>query len=139
MDGGGNDSLFLYDKTLYIIFRGQGVDYFVFIKRGGQKSFAWRKVSNLPPQKNKKTRQGIFDGFTPLFKFFSRHLIVPDGDYLAGSRPKIKGEQLHSKGCVQYSPYSRLNWFETWSYLLDLKINVKYTTFIFFHSVILIE
>ena len=123
--------LYFFMTKLCILFLGDRVLTILFLSRGVGRNLLPEERFPIPPLKKKNTSR-YFWWLYSLIQIFSRHLIVPDGDYLAGSRPKIKGEQLHSKGCVQYSPYSRLNWFETWSYLLDLKINVKYTTFIFF-------
>ena len=130
--------LYFFMTKLCVLFLGDRVLTILFLSRGvGRNLLPEERFPTSPLKKTKKHVKVFLMALLP-YSNFSRHLIVPDDDYLAGSRPKIKGEQLHSKGCVQYSPYSRLNWFETWSYLLELKINVKYTTF-FFHSVILIE
>ena len=122
--------LYFFMTKLCVLFLGDRVLTILFLSRGVGRNLLPEETFPIPPQKKKHVK--VFLMALLPYSNFSRHLIVPDGDYLAGSRPKIKGEQLHSKGCVQYSRYSRLNWFETWSYLLDLKINVKYTTFIFF-------
>ena len=61
--------LYFFMTKLCILFLGDRVLTILFLSRGVGRNLLPEERFPIPPLK-KKTRQGIFDGFTPLFKFF---------------------------------------------------------------------
>ena len=100
--------LYFFMTKLCVLFLGDRVMTIFFVSRGVGRNLLPEERFPIPPPSKKKHVKVFLMALLP-YSNFSGHLIVPDDDYLAVSRPKIKGEQLNSKGCVQYSPYSRLN------------------------------
>lgn len=61
--------LYFFMTKLCVLFLGDRVLTILFLSRGVGRNLLPEETFPIPPQKE-KTRQGIFDGFTPLFKFF---------------------------------------------------------------------
>ena len=61
--------LYFFMTKLCVLFLGDRVLTILFLSRGVGRNLLPEETFPIPPQKE-KTRQGIFDGFTSLFKFF---------------------------------------------------------------------
>ena len=62
--------LYFFMTKLCVLFLGDRVLTILFLSRGVGRNLLPEETFPIPPPKKRKTRQGIFDGFTPLFKFF---------------------------------------------------------------------
>ena len=63
--------LYFFMTKLCVLFLGDRVLTILFLSRGvGRNLLPEERFQIPPPPPKKKARQGIFDGFTSLFKFF---------------------------------------------------------------------
>ena len=61
--------LYFFMTKLCVLFLGDRVLTILFSSRGVGRNLLPEETFPIPPPQ-KKTSQGIFDGFTPLFEFF---------------------------------------------------------------------